>query len=277
MDIANWLRNNPVPARMSEEAYSEGLRLLGGTFRKHLVPRLGRKPCSAAKKRLLHAQLRYVLVKLSAARPVAARPAGGRTPAPDASAPASSPRPDVSALPAKDKIYCAPWTEIKVSRLRWELFPDVLKAEYFRKGKLFVLAAVAHRKLLQANFGRDPRDLAETQRERNAAYAAEILGNLSEVDKIWKKIDHYLLHGELPPEPSPAREEEPLDLEQVSRRLRIRQSNLCTYRSRMRTADPARKEKYQAKIQALEEEIRTLARQREMLKNARPPATADNH
>lgn len=229
---------------MGDAEYEAGIQLLRSTFRKRMAVRLMHKPYNRAKKRILFAQLKYVF----------SRSLGNDT--------APKPIPSMSAVcgvEAGPKVYEAPWTALKVSRVDYELLPDTLKSEYFRKGKLFVLAAVAHRKLVEINFGKDPRNLNAVWQETNTKLAAEVFDNIAENTRIHAIIDEYIASGKLPEDPKPKLPEpEDMSLAELNKRIRVRKSNLATYKTRLKTASEAKQAKIVAKINSLNAEIKYL-------------------
>jgi hypothetical protein len=78
-----------------------------------------------------------------------------------------------------------------MSRVDWELLPDVLKTLSAKKGKLFSEAGKAHYALVQRNFSRNPEDLTGAEVEANAALAAVVVNNFNEVQQIWNELDHF--------------------------------------------------------------------------------------
>lgn len=252
--VLTWLKSVSVPARMDADTYRAGLALLEDSFRKNFVPRLARPPYNPRKCRLLWIQLRYVASKACAAVPVSAR----------VSAPAAVAK--TAPKEEKPRYFATPWSEIKVSRLDWELLPDTLKAAWFRKGKLFNEAAASHRKLALANFGKDPRDLSASDLSENARLAALLLDNFKEINHIWKQIDYYVENKSLMPEETKA--PEVIDtIEKANKKLHVRRSNLHTYRSRLaKVEDPEQRKRLYQKLASLEQEIEDLVALKKQMK-----------
>ena len=250
--VLSWLKSVSAPARMDAETYREGIDLLGRSFRKGFVPRL-RPPCNPRKCRLLWIQLRYVASKACAAVPVS--PTG----------PAVATKTD--SKEEKPRYFATPWSEIKVSRLDWELLPDTLKAAWFRKGKLFNEAAASHRRLALSNFGKDPRDIPASCLEENARLAASVLGNFEEINHIWKQIDYYVENKRLMPEETKKAPEVIDTIEKANKKLHVRRSNLHTYRSRLaKVEDPEQRKRLYQKLASLEQEIEDLVALKKQMK-----------
>lgn len=253
--VLTWLKSVSVPARMDADTYRAGLALLEDSFRKNFVPRLARPPYNPRKCRLLWIQLRYV-----ASKACAAVPSSATVPAPAAVA-------KTATKEGKPRYFATPWSEIKVSRLDWELLPDMLKAAWFRKGKLFNEAAASHRKLALANFGKDPRDLSASDLSENARLAASVLGNFEEINHIWKQIDYYVENKRLMPEETKKAPEAIDTIEKANRKLHVRRSNLHTYRSRLaKVEDPEQRKRLYQKLASLEQEIEDLVALKKQLK-----------
>ena len=73
--------------------------------------------------------------------------------------------------------------------------PDDLKSLAVSKGKLFSMAARAHRLLLQYNFGRDPEKMSGDLKAENAALARTVVENVDEIALIYRELDHYKATG----------------------------------------------------------------------------------
>lgn len=263
--VLAWIKRVSNPMRMDGETYREGLELLSASFRKNMAIRL-RPPANPRKGYLLWVQLRYVASKLCAAAPVQV-PGPVFAPANPAVSPVPGQTLSLAKPEGKPRFYPTPWSEIRVSRLDWELLPDPLKAEYFRKGKLFNDAAVSHRRLAFANFGKDPKDLSPADQAENARLASVILSNFETVNHIWKQIDYFVEHKKPMPPEGKQEAGTPGTVEEVNRRLHIKRSNLHTYRKRLpRMEDPEQRKRAYAKIVKLEQEVEDLKELRKKLK-----------
>lgn len=59
------------------------------------------------------------------------------------------------------------------------------------KGKLFSMAARAHRLLLQYNFGKDPEKISDTLKAENVKLARTVVGNMDEISLIYRELDYF--------------------------------------------------------------------------------------
>lgn len=96
------------------------------------------------------------------------------------------------------KAYAKPGEREGYSRVDWELLPDGLRTLAVGKGKLFSAASRAHRLLLEGNFsvGRQVETPAE-KRGANTALAAVVVGNMDEITRIYRELDHYKATGRI--------------------------------------------------------------------------------
>ena len=65
------------------------------------------------------------------------------------------------------------------------------------KGKLFSMAARAHRLLLQYNFGRDPEKISDALKAENMTLARTVVENMDEISLIYRELDHFKATGRI--------------------------------------------------------------------------------